>query len=293
MKRNYLLILLVSFSINIISCFNSKNIPKITEKTCLVLSVGGLRGFAHIGAIKALKELNVKIDYIYGNSMGSVIGGIYAFNPDGNIKRDVKRIYDQYENETIREKKAKATSGFIFGAVLAFFSGGLLGWETMLGSSFINYASVEEFDNNRFQYILDRQFNSISIEELSIPFATSYQTHNNDGLSLSIISKGNLSTAISRSSNNPFIFKNTDLQYIDPGSDRMAAVPISDAIKHFNPTRIIAINVTGEPAIYSLEKNINVIEVLIDFDYDESESIENLFTDYVDMGYRAVIEKLK
>ena len=30
----------------------------------LALAGGGLQGIAHIGAIKALQELNVKIDYI-------------------------------------------------------------------------------------------------------------------------------------------------------------------------------------------------------------------------------------
>ncbi len=30
----------------------------------------------------------------------------------------------------------------------------------------------------------------------------------------------------SRSISNPFIFKNLDLEYIDPGTDRMASVPV-------------------------------------------------------------------
>lgn len=47
-------------------------------KIGLVLSGGGAKGFAHIGVLKVLEEAGIKIDYIGGTSMGSVIGGLYA-----------------------------------------------------------------------------------------------------------------------------------------------------------------------------------------------------------------------
>jgi NTE family protein len=43
-----------------------------------VLSGGGARGFAHIGALAALERLRVPIDCIVGTSMGAVVGGLYA-----------------------------------------------------------------------------------------------------------------------------------------------------------------------------------------------------------------------
>lgn len=50
-----------------------RNMPlaPVSGKTCLVLSVGGTKGVAHIGAIDALKAKGIDIDCIYGNSMGS------------------------------------------------------------------------------------------------------------------------------------------------------------------------------------------------------------------------------
>lgn len=48
------------------------------RKIGLVLSGGGAKGFAHIGALKVIEESGVKIDYIGGTSMGAVIGGLYA-----------------------------------------------------------------------------------------------------------------------------------------------------------------------------------------------------------------------
>ncbi|MBN8743263.1 MAG: patatin-like phospholipase family protein [Thiomonas arsenitoxydans] len=50
----------------------------VPGKTCLVLSGGGARGLAHIGALQALQQLRVPIDCIAGTSMGAIIGGLYA-----------------------------------------------------------------------------------------------------------------------------------------------------------------------------------------------------------------------
>jgi NTE family protein len=44
----------------------------------LVLSGGGAKGVAHIGILKAIEDAGLKIDYITGTSMGSLVGGLYA-----------------------------------------------------------------------------------------------------------------------------------------------------------------------------------------------------------------------
>ena len=44
----------------------------------LALSGGGARGIAHIGALRALEEAGIPVDAIAANSMGAVVGGIYA-----------------------------------------------------------------------------------------------------------------------------------------------------------------------------------------------------------------------
>jgi NTE family protein len=48
------------------------------KNAALVLSAGGARGCAHIGAIKILEKNGFKITSIAGTSMGSLVGGIYA-----------------------------------------------------------------------------------------------------------------------------------------------------------------------------------------------------------------------
>ena len=47
-------------------------------KIGLVLSGGGAKGLAHIGVLKVIDSLGIKIDYIGGTSMGAIIGGMYA-----------------------------------------------------------------------------------------------------------------------------------------------------------------------------------------------------------------------
>ncbi len=44
----------------------------------LVLSGGGAKGIAHVGVLKVIEESGLKIDYITGTSMGSIVGGLYA-----------------------------------------------------------------------------------------------------------------------------------------------------------------------------------------------------------------------
>jgi len=47
-------------------------------KTGLVLSGGGVRGIAHIGAIKALEEQRIIPNIIAGTSAGAIVGALYA-----------------------------------------------------------------------------------------------------------------------------------------------------------------------------------------------------------------------
>lgn len=52
----------------------------MTEKNNigLVLSGGGARGLAHVGALKVFEELDVSVDYVAGTSAGALVGALYA-----------------------------------------------------------------------------------------------------------------------------------------------------------------------------------------------------------------------
>ncbi|WP_320054373.1 patatin-like phospholipase family protein [uncultured Acetobacteroides sp.] len=70
MKRLILILL--------ISAFTLPSVAQTSPKVGLVLSGGGAKGFAHIGLLRLIDSLHIKVDYITGTSMGSVIGGLYA-----------------------------------------------------------------------------------------------------------------------------------------------------------------------------------------------------------------------
>ena len=57
---------------------NSQYTGEETPKVGLVLSGGGAKGLAHIGALQVIEEAGVKIDYIGGTSMGAIVGALYA-----------------------------------------------------------------------------------------------------------------------------------------------------------------------------------------------------------------------
>ncbi|MFH1339120.1 MAG: patatin-like phospholipase family protein [Candidatus Omnitrophota bacterium] len=54
-------------------------------KVALALGGGGVRGFAHIGAMKVLKSHSVPLDLVVGTSIGAIIGGCFCLNPDTDI----------------------------------------------------------------------------------------------------------------------------------------------------------------------------------------------------------------
>ena len=57
-------------------------------KIGLVLSGGGARGFAHLGVMKALREMGITFDRIAGTSAGAITGALIAqgYTPDEALK---------------------------------------------------------------------------------------------------------------------------------------------------------------------------------------------------------------
>lgn len=53
-------------------------LPCDGQRVGFILSGGGARGFAHIGALRVLEEHGLKPDVLAGTSMGAIIGALYA-----------------------------------------------------------------------------------------------------------------------------------------------------------------------------------------------------------------------
>jgi NTE family protein len=109
-----LVILLAGFFLNAQQGEN-ENLQK--PRVGLVLSGGGAKGLAHIGALKVIEESGVHIDYIGGTSMGAIIGALYASGFSAaqldslfrntnlsdliqdNMPRDAKTFYEKEDSE--------------------------------------------------------------------------------------------------------------------------------------------------------------------------------------------------
>jgi NTE family protein len=67
-------------------------------KVGLVLSGGGAKGLAHIGVLKVIDSLGIKIDYVAGTSMGAIIGGLYA---SGYNAQQLDSIFSQIDVDAL------------------------------------------------------------------------------------------------------------------------------------------------------------------------------------------------
>ena len=62
-------------------------------KLGLSLAGGGIKGVAHIGALKAFKEENIKFEYISGTSSGSIVATLFA---SGYNASEIYNIFKKY-----------------------------------------------------------------------------------------------------------------------------------------------------------------------------------------------------
>lgn len=62
------------------------------NKIGLVLGGGGARGFFHMGVIKGLQEMGIKINEISGTSIGAIVGLMYAANPKIDFEKEVNEL---------------------------------------------------------------------------------------------------------------------------------------------------------------------------------------------------------
>lgn len=82
MIKKFIVLLIILFVVNTGNVAAQSSIETTSEsdtlKVGLVLSGGGALGIAHIGVLEAIEEAGLRIDYITGTSMGSLVGGLYS-----------------------------------------------------------------------------------------------------------------------------------------------------------------------------------------------------------------------
>ena len=142
------------------------------KKVGLALGSGSAKGLSHIGVIKLLEEMDIKIDYVAGSSIGAMIGGAYAAGVSINEIEDI----------ALKTDLASSVKYFL---------------PTISKSGLISGTKVTEF--------LRDIVGDIKIENLKIPF-TATATDILTGQEVNF-SKGRLVEAIRTSISVPIIFQ--------------------------------------------------------------------------------------
>jgi len=93
----YKVVLLFLLSLSFLQAQDSLEV-KNDLKVGLVLSGGGAKGLAHIGALKEIEKAGIRIDYVGGTSMGAIIGALYA---SGYNATQLDSIFQQLDFETL------------------------------------------------------------------------------------------------------------------------------------------------------------------------------------------------
>lgn len=100
-----ILSLLFIFLFNINGNSQNKENKQLSERPSvgLVLSGGGAKGFAYIGILKAIQRAGLRIDYVAGTSIGSIVAGLYAagYHPDSIEKIICSQDWDMVLKDEI------------------------------------------------------------------------------------------------------------------------------------------------------------------------------------------------
>jgi len=169
-------------------------------KIGLVLSGGGAKGFAHIGVLKVLEEAGIKIDYIGGTSMGSVIGGLYASGYNASQIDSIfkKTNFDELINDYIprSSKNFYGKKNDELYAIVLPFSNFKVGIPEALSKGMYNYNLLSSLTRN-VRHV--RDFNKLPTPFLCV--GTNIETGEEV-----LLNKGNLVQAMMASAAFPSLF---------------------------------------------------------------------------------------
>ncbi len=135
-------------------------------RVAVVLSGGGAKGVAHIGALKVIEEAGIPIDIVCGTSMGSLIGALYCIGYSTNQLDSLVRAQDwsvllsdrtDARDLTLRQRQEQNTYALIRG----------LSSERQQQGGVIRGRNLMRL----FRQLCSEYLDSISFDSLPIPFA--------------------------------------------------------------------------------------------------------------------------
>lgn len=174
-----------------------------------VLGSGAARGFAHVGALKALDDAGIRADLVVGTSAGSLVGALYA----GGIRGDA------LVDKALAVQRAQLVD-------LTFPKRGFI-------------------DGDKLQSYVNQALRGQLIEQLELPFvavATELRTG-----TLTAFNRGDTGMAVRASCSVPAVFHPTPIdghEYVD--GSLVSPVPVRVA-RSLGADLVIAFNVSMQP----------------------------------------------
>lgn len=139
-------------------------------KIGIALGGGGVRGFAHLGVLKVLEEEGIPIGVITGTSLGSIIAGMYATNPE--INKVIERALNFIRSHGFKKKRI----GFIREVEAEERKGGFLfKFSNSIKKGYFYGISITKksfFSEKDFAEIINALIDDINIEDTKKAFAT-------------------------------------------------------------------------------------------------------------------------
>ena len=199
-KNNRLLLLLVMSILMTLTSRAQQSESTNPKKIGVVLSGGGAKGLAHIGALKVIDSLGIKVDYIAGTSMGAIIGSLYASGYSGKQLDSIFKVtdFDQLISDDLpRSSKSyfERQASERYAVTLPFKD-----FKISLPNSLSKGQNVYNFLSRLLSHVRDIE----DFEKLPIPFfcmATNIETGEEV-----LLNSGNLPKAVNASGALPSLF---------------------------------------------------------------------------------------
>ncbi|MBP6064629.1 patatin-like phospholipase family protein [Bacteroides sp.] len=257
------------------------------KKVAVVLSGGGAKGVAHIGAMRVIEEAGIPIDFVVGTSMGAIVGGLYAIGYTPDQLDSMVRCQDwtfllsdkiKRSEQTMTERKNAAT--YVLSVPFAKkikekTLGGLIKGQNL---------------SNLFSELTMGYHDSLNFNKLPIPFACVAENVVN-GKQV-VFHSGVLSTAMRASMAIPFVFtpvRQDSMVLVDGGMTNNFP---ADVAKQMGADVIIGVDVQddlkGVDQLNTVPEIINqIIGLLGQNSYQQNKALTNTYIKVNVKGYSA------
>lgn len=312
--KSTFLFLIITLSFLYDTCAQHSSLSDGNEdlKVGLVLSGGGAKGIAHIGVLEAIEEAGIRVDYITGTSMGSIIGALYSIGYSTDemklltqttdweelfTERPNRRLLSMHEKEVedrfiisfpITERGINLPAGLVAGQNIFLWLTRYT-WPVLHITDFsqlpIPYATVAT-DLETGDAVVFREGYLPDAIRASISLPTALMPHEVDGKSL--IDGG--------------LIRNLPVQEVlDLGADYVITVDVSSPLRSTEELNSIALILT-QSVNYRIIEKVKEQKQMADFNIEIRELHEyhvtdfNMADEFLTIGYESAsrhFEKLK